>query len=57
MSNVISQSLSLVGIGFFLFFAFDGLFRNGGSNSIFIGVAVLSSVLVASRIFEKLMRG
>ncbi len=56
MSNLVSQSLSLVGIGFFLFFAFDGVFRGGGSNSVFIGVAILSSVLVASKIFEKLMR-
>ena len=56
MSNLVAQSLSLVGIGFFLFFAFDGVFRGGGSNSVFIGVAILSSVVVAGKIVEKLMR-
>jgi hypothetical protein len=57
MDNLVPQSLSLVGIGFFLFFAFDGVFRGGGSDSVFIGVAILASVLVASKIFEKLLRG
>lgn len=57
MTNLVPQTLSLVGICFFLFFAFDGVFRGGGSNSVFIGVAILSSVLAASKIFEKLMRG
>lgn len=56
MSNLVAQSLSLVGIGFFLFFAFDGVFRGGGSNSVFIGVAILSSVVAAGKIIEKLMR-
>ncbi|HEY6094801.1 MAG TPA: hypothetical protein VIU93_07590 [Gallionellaceae bacterium] len=56
MSNLVAQSLSLVGIGFFLFFAFDGVFRGGGSNSVFVGVAILSSVIAAGKIIEKLMR-
>ena len=57
MSNVASQSLNLAGIGFFLFYALDGVFGNGGSDSLFIGVALLSGALLVSRIFAMLMPG
>ena len=53
MVNLIPQALSLVGIGLFLFFSFVGVFQGGGSNSVFIGVAVLSVVLVACKFLEK----
>jgi len=53
MVNLIPQALSLVGIGLFLYFSFVGVFQGGGSNSVFIGVAALSAVLVACKFLEK----
>ena len=57
MGKLASQSLNLAGIGFFLFYAFDGVFGDGGSDSVFIGVALLSGALAVSRIFAMLMPG
>jgi len=55
MSNLVQQVLSLVGICFFFYFAYDGVFQGGGSNSVFIGVAILSGLLVAAKFVERLL--
>ena len=52
--NIISQLLKLGGIIFFMFAAYDGTFGGQGSSSVFVGVGVLSMVLVGSLLVDKL---
>ncbi len=54
--NLISQMLKLGGIIFFMYSAYDGTFGGQGSTSVFVGVGVLSMVLVGSLLVDKLGR-
>lgn len=54
--NIISQMLKLFGIMFFMYSAYDGTFGGQGSSSVFVGVGVLTLVLVGSFVVDKLGR-
>lgn len=54
--NIISQMLKLFGIIFFMYSAYDGTFGGQGSSSVFVGVGVLTLVLVGSFLVDKLGR-
>lgn len=51
--KVISLILRLCGIAFFLYAAYQGVFRGGGSTSVFTGVGVLSLVIVGTHVIDR----
>lgn len=51
--KVISLVLRLCGIAFFLYAAYQGVFRGGGSTSVFTGVGVLSLVIVGTHVIDR----
>lgn len=52
----ISNALKIVAMGFFIYSAYKGAFSNGDSNTVFIGVAVLTVVIVITHIIDELRR-
>lgn len=52
----ISNALKIVAMGFFIYSAFRGTFSGGGSNTVFIGVAVLTVVIVITHIIDEMRR-
>lgn len=52
----ISNVMKLIAMGFFIFSAYKGTFSGGGSNTVFIGVAVLTVVIVITHIIDELRR-
>ncbi len=52
--KIISNILKLVAMGVFVFYAYDGTFRSGGSVSVFIGVTILVAVIVISQVIDEL---
>ncbi len=52
----ISNALKLVAMGFFILSAYKGTFSGGGSNTVFVGVAVLTVVIVITHIIDELRR-
>lgn len=53
----ISNAIKIIGIGFFIYSAYQGTFSNGNSNTVFIGVAVLTVVIVITHIIDEVRRG
>jgi hypothetical protein len=54
--TLLSNVLKLVAMGFFVYSAYKGTFSGGGSNTVFIGVAVLTVVIVVTHIIDELRR-
>lgn len=52
----ISNSLKIIAMGFFILSAYKGTFSSGDSNTVFIGVAVLTVVIVITHIIDELRR-
>lgn len=52
----ISNLLKVVAMGFFAYSAYKGTFSTGDSNTVFIGVAVLTVVIVITHIIDELRR-
>jgi len=52
----ISNSLKIIAMGFFVYSAYKGTFNSGGSTSVFIGVAVLTVVIVITHIIDDIRR-
>ena len=50
----ISSSLKIVAMGFFVFSAYKGTFSAGNSTTVFIGVAVLTVVIVITHIVDEI---
>lgn len=50
----ISNALKIIAMGFFAYSAYQGTFDTGGSTSVFIGVAVLTIVIVITHIIDDL---
>jgi hypothetical protein len=48
----ISNALKIVAMGFFAYSAYQGTFNTGGSTSVFVGVAVLTIVIVLTHIID-----
>ena len=46
----------LSGLGFFIYSAYKGTFSIGNSTTVFIGVAVLTVVIVITHIIDELKR-
>lgn len=54
--TLLSNAMKLVAMGFFVVSAYKGTFSGGGSNTVFIGVAVLTVVIVITHIIDELRR-
>lgn len=52
----ISNLLKIVAMGFFVYSAYMGVFSSGNSNTVFIGVAVLTVVIVITHIVDEFKR-
>ena len=52
----ISNALKIIAMGFFVYSAYKGTFSNGNSNTVFIGVAVLTVVIVITHIIDEIRR-
>lgn len=52
--KIISNALKLIAMGVFVYYAYDGTFRAGGSVSVFIGVTILAAVVVISQVVDEL---
>lgn len=50
----LTQTVRLGAIIFFLFCAYEGVFKGGGSTIVFIGVLALSFTLILSHFLEQL---
>jgi hypothetical protein len=50
----ISNVVKIVAMGFFVYSAYKGTFSTGDSNTVFIGVAVLTVVIVITHIVDEL---
>lgn len=53
----ISNAIKIIGIGFFIYSAYKGTFSNGDSNTVFIGVAALTVVIVITHIIDDVKGG
>lgn len=53
----LSNALKIVGMGFFVYSAYKGAFSSGDSNTVFIGVAVLTVIIVITHIVDEVRRG
>ena len=49
----ISNVIKIIGIGFFIYSAYKGTFSTGDSNTVFIGVAALTVVIVITHIIDE----
>ena len=54
LTKLFSQILTLFAIAFFFYAAYQGIMEDGGSASVFTGVAVLILVLAGSYFIDKL---
>lgn len=52
----ISNALKIIAMVFFVYSAYQGTFRSGGSTAVFIGVAVLSVVIVITHVIDDIRR-
>lgn len=52
----ISNAIKIVGIGFFIYSAYKGTFSTGNSTTVFIGVAVLTVIIVITHIIDDIRR-
>jgi hypothetical protein len=52
----ISNTLKIIAMGFFIYSAYQGTFSSGNSNTVFIGVAVLTVVIVITHIVDEIRR-
>jgi hypothetical protein len=52
----LSNVLKIVGMGFFVYSAYKGTFSSGDSNTVFIGVAVLTVIIVFTHIIDEMRR-
>lgn len=50
----ISSSLKIIAMGFFVFSAYKGTFSAGNSTTVFIGVSVLTVVIVITHIVDEI---
>jgi hypothetical protein len=53
----LSNALKIVGMGFFVYSAYEGTFTaSGNSTTVFIGVAVLTVIIVITHIIDDIRR-
>lgn len=52
----ISNAIKIVGIGFFMYSAYKGTFSTGNSTTVFVGVAVLTVIIVITHIIDDIRR-
>jgi hypothetical protein len=52
----LSNALKIIAMGFFAYSAYQGTFSTGNSNSVFLGVAVLTVVIVITHIIDDIRR-
>ncbi len=53
----LSNALKIIGMGFFVFSAYQGTFSaTGNSTTVFIGVAVLTVIIVVTHIIDEVRR-
>lgn len=52
----ISNAMKLIAMGYFVYSAYKGVFNGGNSTSVFIGVAVLTVVIVITHIVDDIKR-
>ena len=53
----LSNALKIIGMGFFVFSAYQGTFSAAGnSTTVFIGVAVLTVIIVVTHIIDEVRR-
>lgn len=52
----ISNALKIAGMGFFSYSAYQGTFSTGNSTTVFIGVAVLTVIIVITHIVDDIKR-
>ena len=53
----ISNAIKIIGIGFFIYSAYKATFSTGDSNTVFIGVAALTVVIVITHIIDDVKGG
>jgi hypothetical protein len=53
----ISNAIKIIGIGFFIYSAYKGTFSTGDSNTVFIGVAALTVIIVITHIIDDVKGG
>ncbi len=52
----LSNAFKIIAMGFFIYSAYKGAFSSGDSNTVFIGVAVLTVVIVITHIIDEVRR-
>lgn len=52
----LSNALKIIAMGFFAYSAYKGTFSTGDSTTVFIGVAVLTIVIVITHIIDDVRR-
>lgn len=52
----ISNALKIIAMGFFMYSAYKGTFSMGDSTTVFMGVAVLTVVIVITHIIDDIRR-
>lgn len=53
----LSNALKIIGMGFFVYSAYQGTFSaTGNSTTVFIGVAVLTVIIVVTHIIDEVRR-
>lgn len=52
----ISNALKIIAMGYFAYSTYQGTFKAGGSTAVFIGVAVLTIVIVITHIIDDVRR-
>lgn len=52
----VSNATKIIAMGFFVYSAYKGTFSSGNSNTVFIGVAVLTVVIVITHIIDEIRR-
>jgi len=52
----ISNAIKIIGMGFFVYSAYKGTFSTGNSTTVFIGVAVLTVIIVITHIVDDIRR-
>jgi len=46
--------MKIAGMGYFVYSAYQGAFSSGNSNTVFIGVAVLTVIIVLAHIVDEI---
>jgi hypothetical protein len=52
----ISNVIKIIGMGYFIYSAYQGVFSTGNSNTVFIGVAALTVIIVITHIIDEMRR-